>query len=167
MKKEEKIIWSLNKDNSQKPLQINTIPIKKSFSERHKTLSYALVGLLFSLGFGFLILPTETSIDKCITSNFCINSLENPILFGLYLGLITFAILLGIVLTYEYIVKLSRSKMHLTIFTVLFILIAVISVAVWYFSNDAIDRERTRLLPIITSLISLSGLLLIQFRKGK
>ena len=167
MKKEEKIIWSLNKDNSQKPLQINTIPIKKSFSERHKTLSYALVGLVFSLGFGFLILPTETSIDKYITSNFCINSLENPVLFGLYLGLITFAILLGIVLTYEYIVKLSRSKMHLTIFTVLFILIAVISVAVWYFSNDAIDRERTRLLPIITSLISLSGLLLIQFRKGK
>jgi len=167
MKKEEKIIWSLNKENSQKPLQINTIPIKKSFSERHKTLSYVLVGLLFSLGFGFLILPTETSIDKCITSNFCINSLENPILFGLYLGLITFAILLGIVLTYEYIVKLSRSKMHLTIFTVLFILIAVISVAVWYFSNDAIDRERTRLLPIITSLISLSGLLLIQFRRNK
>lgn len=167
MKKEEKIIWSLNKDNSQKPLQINTIPIKKSFSERHKTLSYVLVGLVFSLGFGFLILPTETSIDKCITSSFCINSLENPVLFGLYLGLVTFAVLLAIVLTYEYLVKLSRTKNHLNFFAILFVLIAVISVAIWYFSNDAIDRERTKLLPIITSLISLSGLLLIQFRKNK
>lgn len=161
----DKIIWSLNRDNERKPLQINTLPVKKSFSERHKTLSYLLVGLSFSLAFGFLILPTETGIDTCFTSTFCINSLVNPILYSLYLGFIVFAILAFVVLTYELLVKLSRTDYQLTAFAVLFIAIAIITVAIWYFSNDEIDRERTKLLPVITSIISLSGLLLIWFRK--
>lgn len=167
MSKDEKVVWSLNKDNTQKPLQINTIPVKKSFSERHKTLSYLLVGLLFSLGFGFLILPTETSIDTCFSANYCINTLENPVLYGLYIGLVTFLVLLTIVLLYEMIVKLSQKNNHLTVFSVLFILIAIVSIAIWYFSNDALDRARTKMLPVITTFISLSGLLLIQFRKRK
>ncbi len=167
MNKDEKIVWSLNKDNTQKPLQINTVPVKKSFSERHKTLSYLLVGLLFSLAFGFLILPTETRVDTCFTADYCINSLENPVLYALYLGLITFFVLATIVLLYEMIVKLSQKNNHLTVFSILFVLIAIVSVAIWYFSNDALDRVRTRMLPVITTVISLSGLLLIQFRKNK
>jgi hypothetical protein len=167
MKKEEKIIWSLNKDNTSKPLQIKTTPLKKSFSERHKTLSYLLVGLVFSLGFGFLILPTETSVDTCFTSSFCINSLENPVLFGLYLGAVVFGVLLIIVLLYEYIVKLSRKQNHLTIFSLLFLTVAILSISLWYFGNDELARERTKMLPVFTTLVSLSGILLVQFRKNK
>jgi len=167
MKKEEKIIWSLNKNNERKPLQIATKPLKKSFSERHKTLSYILIGLAFSLAFGFLISPTETSIDTCFGTDFCINSLDNPILFGLYLGSIVFGVLLAIVLLYEYIVKLSRKQNHLTVFSLLFVAVALLSVLLWYFGNDEIARERTKMLPVFTTLVSLSGILLVQFRKNK
>ena len=166
MKKEEKIIWSLNKNNTSKPLQIKTKPLKKSFSERHKTLSYLLVGFGFSLGFGFLISPTETRIETCFTDELCINSLDNPILFGLYLGAIVFSILFVIVLLYEYIVKLSRKQNHLTVFSLLFVGIAILSISLWYFGNDEMARERTRMLPVFTTLVSLSGILLVRFRKN-
>jgi len=132
---------------------------KKIKDNLYITIFYTV--LLFS--FALLVVNISDQNTICITSSFCADSKDQWLKasFILYLYF-----LLGIVVliqTYKLLEKLVAKKNHLTYFKyLLFSLPVLISFILWIIGAD---RNDGLLLVVFTSILSILGLLMIEFRK--
>ncbi|MFL0352317.1 hypothetical protein [Xanthomarina sp. GH4-25] len=103
----KKTVWSLQ-DNKRTEDQRNAFK-PTGIKPRNKTLQYILVSILIMFVLSFLLIQIyEDTLEVCITDTFCINSIDDVLLYTLYVFANIFLVVLSIVGAYAFGRKLAR-----------------------------------------------------------
>ncbi len=124
-----------------------------------------IIGFYTVLLFTFALLVVSIS-DKntiCLTSSFCADSKEQWLKASFILYLYFLLMVVVLIQTYKLLEKLVAKKNHLTYFKyLLFSLPVLIAFIVWILGAKSSDAL---LLIVFTAILSVLGLLMIEFRK--
>jgi len=124
-----------------------------------------IIGFYTVLLFTFALLVVSIS-DKntiCLTSSFCADSKEQWLKASFILYLYFLLMVVVLIQTYKLLEKLVAKKNHLTYFKyLLFSLPVLIAIIVWILGAKSSDAL---LLIVFTAILSVLGLLMIEFRK--
>jgi len=136
----------------------------KKQAVKDKLFYYVFYTLLLYFLALLLVLISKNN-DICLTDYFCANSkiqvFKASII--LYLYFLFFAILM--IQTYKLLEKLIAKKNHIQYFKYIFYLITPFVVLLLWLLNT--NRENTYLMIVFAGIMSVGGLLMIEFRKKK
>jgi hypothetical protein len=139
--------------------------LKKHQQKKKRRDRLYIVGFYTVLLFSFSLLVVSIS-DKntiCFTSYFCADSTEQFWKASFILYLYFLLVVLVLIQTYKWLEKLVAKKNHILYFKyLLFSLPIIISLIVWVVGTQ---KEDALLLIVFTAILSVLGLLMIEFRK--
>ncbi len=119
--------------------------------------------LLFLLALLLIVVGKENNV--CLTDYFCANSKTQlfKASFILYLYLLFFVVLM--IQTYKLLEKIIAKKNHILYFKyIFFALTPFVLLVVWFADTNTEDAQ---LMVVFTAIMSVAGLIMIEFRKKK
>jgi len=136
----------------------------KKQERKNKMYFYAFYTvLLFLLALLLVIAGKESTV--CLTDYFCANSKTQLFKAGfiLYIYLLFFVVL--IIQTYKLLEKIVAKKNHIRYFKYIFYALTPFVLLVVWFADT--NTEDAQLMVVFTAIMSVAGLIMIEFRKKK